>query len=241
MASALSNSNHDRRSRTAPTIRSRLALLAFACNAFVAGVAAAWLLRRRAPRAWNAVVETVGPSALTLAAAIAVVATAGSLYLSEVAHFVPCKLCWYQRIGMYPLAVILVVAAIRKDTRVWPYPLTLAALAFPISIYHVLLEHFPSLETGACDINNPCSIVWVRHFGVVTIPYMAASGFAAIAVAMALAARWQKENDNVHQPVQEPQTHSEGAARAEETAQPRLRNDRRRGRAGGGRRDRVAT
>ena len=55
-------------------------------------------------------------------AVIAVVSMAGSLYLSEVAHFLPCRLCWYQRIGMYPLAVILVIAAIRRDTRVWPYP-----------------------------------------------------------------------------------------------------------------------
>jgi disulfide bond formation protein DsbB len=89
---------------------------------------------------------------------------------------------------MYPLALILPIAAIRRDRRVWPYPLALALCALPISIYHVLLEHFPSLETGACDVNNPCSIVWVRHFGFVTIPYMAASGFAAIAVLMAIAA-----------------------------------------------------
>jgi hypothetical protein len=55
----------------------------------------------------------------------------------------------------------------------------------------VLLERFPTLETGACDLNNPCSIVWVRHFGVVTIPYMAGSAFAAIAVAIGVAAAWQ--------------------------------------------------
>ena len=59
---------------------------------------------------------------------------------------------------------------------------------------YVLLEHFPLLETGACDPNNPCTIVWTRHFGVVTIPYMAASGFAAIATCALLAARWRKEN-----------------------------------------------
>ena len=72
-------------------------------------------------------------------------------------------------------------------------PVRAADRALPISIYHVLLEHFPSLETGACDPNNPCSIVWVRHFGVVTIPYMAASGFAAIAVPHWLAPRWRRK------------------------------------------------
>src|SRR4051812_10965964 len=50
-----------------------------------------------------------------LAALVAVVATCGSLYLSEVAHFVPCTMCWYQRIAMYPLAPMLVVAAWRRD------------------------------------------------------------------------------------------------------------------------------
>jgi disulfide bond formation protein DsbB len=176
------------------TVTLFFALLALACNAFVVIVAGAWLLRRRAPEAWATTVELFGPSALTLGAVIAITATAGSLYLSEVAHFLPCRLCWYQRIGMYPLAVILTIAAIRKDIRAWLYPFALAVGALPISIYHVLLEHFPSLETGACDPNNPCSIVWTRHFGVVTIPYMAASGFAAIATCTLLAARWHKEN-----------------------------------------------
>ena len=175
-------------STSANTITTYFALLTLACNALVIAIAVAWCLRRRVPELWSWVTASLGPNALTLGAVIALVATVGSLYLSEGAHFVPCKLCWYQRIGMYPLALILPIAAIRRDRRVWPYPLALALGALPISIYHVLLEHFPSLETGACDVNNPCSIVWVRHFGFVTIPYMAASGFAAIAVLMAVAA-----------------------------------------------------
>src|SRR5438105_12420473 len=57
-------------------------------------------------------------SALGLAAAVAVVATVGSLWLSEGAHFQPCRLCWYQRIAMYPLAVVLVIAALHGDDSV---------------------------------------------------------------------------------------------------------------------------
>jgi disulfide bond formation protein DsbB len=175
------------------TITLFFTLLAVACNVFVVVTGVAWLFRNRAPDMWETVVDTFGPGALWLGAAIAIVAMAGSLYLSEGAHFPPCRLCWYQRIGMYPLAVILLIAAIRRDTKVWPYPLALALLALPISIYHVLIEHFPSLETGACEVDNPCSIVWVRHFGIVTIPYMAGSGFAAIAVALGLAVSWQRK------------------------------------------------
>jgi disulfide bond formation protein DsbB len=174
------------------TITTFFAFLALACNAFVAWAIAAWCWRRARPHRWEAFVGIVGRDALVLGAAIAIVATVGSLYLSEVAHFPPCRLCWYQRIGMYPLAVILPIAAFGRDANVWRYAVPLALLALPISIYHVLLERFPSIETGACEIDNPCSIVWVRHFGTVTIPYMAASAFAAIAVACGVASAWSK-------------------------------------------------
>jgi disulfide bond formation protein DsbB len=180
------------------TVTLFFALLTIACDLFVLGVGAAFVLRRRVPDFWEAVRADVAPSALTLAAVIAVVATLGSLYLSEVAHFVPCRLCWYQRIGMYSAALVLVVAVLRRDQRAWVYPFALAIGALPISIYHVLLEHFPSLETGACDVNNPCSIVWVRHFGVVTIPFMAGSAFAAIAVACALAGAHARKEISTH-------------------------------------------
>jgi disulfide bond formation protein DsbB len=66
-------------------------------------------------RAWDAVRSGLQGQGLALAALVAAVATAGSLYLSEGAHLVPCRLCWYQRTMMYPLAVILVVAAQRRD------------------------------------------------------------------------------------------------------------------------------
>src|SRR5579885_3266782 len=74
------------------------------------------------------IVRSVGPSALGLAAAIAVTAMGGSLYFSEVAHYTPCTLCWYQRTCMYPLAVVLTIAAIRRDQRVVPYGLALAGI-----------------------------------------------------------------------------------------------------------------
>ena len=89
----------------------------------------------------------VTPAALTLAAGVAVVATLGSLYYSEVADFPPCRLCWFQRIGMYPLAVILPVAAWRRDRQVRWYALPLAVGGGAVSIYHVLVERFPSLES----------------------------------------------------------------------------------------------
>ena len=128
----------------------------------------------------------VGPQALALAAFVAVIATAGSLYFSEVAHFTPCKLCWYQRIAMYPLAPTLVVATIRRDLGVRVYGAILAVVGALVATYHVLLERYPTLESSICDPTNPCTLIWVERFGYLTIPGMAPSGFALILVLLAI-------------------------------------------------------
>jgi disulfide bond formation protein DsbB len=125
--------------------------------------------------------------ALPLAAAIAAVATAGSLYLSEVAGYLPCTLCWYQRIAMYPLVVVLGVAAWRRDRQVWLTAVPLAAIGGAFSIWHILIERNPSWG-GVCDATAPCSLLWVEELGFLTLPTMALIGFLAI-VALTLAAR----------------------------------------------------
>lgn len=124
---------------------------------------------------------------LWLAWAIAAIATAGSLYYSEIAHFVPCKLCWFQRIAMYPLSVILLIAAWRRDHGIRIYVTPVVVIGALISIYHYLIERFPSWSgTASCDPTAPCTTVWVWEFGFISIPFMALSGFAAIAVLMYL-------------------------------------------------------
>lgn len=128
-----------------------------------------------------AALEVLRPQVLQLVLVVALVATLGSLYLSEVAHFQPCKLCWYQRIAMYPIALLLGVAVVRRDPGVRPYALALALVGLPISVYHYLVERFPGLEATGCDPANPCSIVWVWRFHYISIPLMAASAFALIA------------------------------------------------------------
>ena len=120
-----------------------------------------------------------------LAWLVALVATVGSLVYSEVYLFEPCLLCWYQRIAMYPLAVVLGVGAIRRDRAVRLYGLPLAVTGLGISIYHYLLQVFPALEGGACDPANPCSVKEVDIFGFISIPFMAGAGFLLIAVLLA--------------------------------------------------------
>jgi disulfide bond formation protein DsbB len=118
--------------------------------------------------------------ALWLAWLVAAAATAGSLYFSEHAHFTPCKLCWYQRIAMYPLSVVLLVAALRRDRDVRWYAVPVALIGMVISTYHYLIEWHPEWEATSCDITAPCSIPWFREFGFVSLSFMALCGFAAI-------------------------------------------------------------
>ncbi|MCZ7535778.1 MAG: disulfide bond formation protein B [Acidimicrobiia bacterium] len=172
-------------------------LLTIAANLTVIGVWGVVLASRFSEAAADLrdrVTVTFGVSGLSFAALVAAVATAGSLYLSEGAHLVPCRLCWYQRIGMYPLALILIVAALRRDWGVKPYALTLALLGPVVSVYHVLVEHYPSLEGAvSCDPFNPCSVNPVKGYDFVaygfmkSIPYMALSGFLLVATILVVA------------------------------------------------------
>ena len=93
----------------------------------------------------------------------------------------PCRLCWYQRIPMYPMAVSLSIAAARGDRRIRAYAVPLALVGALISAYHYQLEWFPEQASPACTADAPCTIVWVRELGFVSIPFMALCGFLAIA------------------------------------------------------------
>lgn len=148
----------------------------------VGGLMVAARFSRRAATVSSDLRERYGRDAIWFAWAIALTATLGSLYYSEVANFTPCKLCWYQRIAMYPLSIILLVAAIRRDFSIWRYGVPIVGIGAVISTYHYLLERFPSLESSAsCDPTAPCTMVWVWEFHFISIPFMALSGFAAIA------------------------------------------------------------
>ncbi|WP_420451922.1 disulfide bond formation protein B [Ilumatobacter sp.] len=118
--------------------------------------------------------------ATAAAAAVAVAATLGSLWFSESAGFRPCELCWYQRIAMYPLAVVLTIAAVRRDRQVFVYALPLALGGALASAYHVREQLFPP-ESGSCDPFNPCTAKWVDAFGLITIPEMAGASFLLVA------------------------------------------------------------
>ena len=108
---------------------------------------------------------------------VSLVATVGSLYLSDGVGLIPCLLCWYQRIAMYPLAAVLGVAALRNDPSVWRFALPLPIIGFVISAYHVLLQYQPSVEVVACTSGAPCSGRYMMVFGFISIPGLAGAAF----------------------------------------------------------------
>src|SRR4051794_28510432 len=126
---------------------------------------------------------------LWLAFVVAAVATGGSLFFSEVAGFVPCELCWFQRIFMYPLAVVLLPLAIAGEHRLARYLLPLPGIGAGFSVYHVLVENGVVEQTNACSISAPggCTVKWIEELGYVTIPVLALTAFVLVVAFLLLA------------------------------------------------------
>lgn len=139
---------------------------------------------------------------LWIALAAAWVATLGSLYFSEVAGFLPCTLCWYQRILMYPLALLLAVGLLRRDPHlpVLVLPFSLTGLGF--ATYHYLLEKTDIFgQPTACQAGVSCVTAWINWFGFVTIPFLALVGFLVITVMAAIAYNAGEPDPDVDAPV----------------------------------------
>jgi len=126
---------------------------------------------------------------------VAIAATVGSLYFSEVRMFVPCALCWWQRILMYPLVVVLGVATFRQDLSAWRTALPLSLIGLGTATYHYLLQKVPGLAPPAsCASGVPCNMQYIDWFGFVTIPFLAGVAFLIITIAM-LRLAWTERSE----------------------------------------------
>lgn len=164
------------------TIELAGAVLALVAAAGALGVALVWALgdRLAVARPLAAAVQRLRTE-FTLA--IALCSTLGSLYFSEHEHFLPCRLCWFQRVLMYPLVLIALVAVVRRDRAANWYIAPLAVVGASISLYHYLIEWGVIADSDSCSLfGPPCAEVWFRTFGFVTLAFMALCGFVAIAV-----------------------------------------------------------
>lgn len=114
----------------------------------------------------------------------AIIATCGSLFFSEALGWVPCELCWFQRILMYPLTVILTVGILRDDRGLHWYVLPLSLAGMAVSLYHYL-EVLKVIPPSPCQGGVPCSIDYINLTGAlafVKIPFLALVAFTIISV-----------------------------------------------------------
>ena len=155
------------------------ALLALVAAAGAVGLVACRVLADRGSRTAADLLAAVHPVRYPLGALVAASAMGGSLWFSERAGFPPCEFCWYQRIAMYPLVVVLGVAAFRPDASARLTATILAGVGSALAIYHIQLQQFPD-QGSSCDVEAPCTAIWVEEFGFVTIPTMALAGVLAI-------------------------------------------------------------
>ncbi len=117
----------------------------------------------------------------------AAMATAGSLFFSEVMGLPPCVLCWYQRIAMYPLVIILGIAIVRREKSIVSYSLPFALLGLLISIYHNLLYYGLVAESIVpCTSGVSCTSRQLEWFGFVTIPLLSLVAFTIISACLVL-------------------------------------------------------
>ncbi|MCA9370142.1 MAG: disulfide bond formation protein B [Pseudomonadales bacterium] len=118
---------------------------------------------------------------------IALTATLGSLFFSEVMQLPPCVLCWYQRIAMYPLVVLLGAALVFEDKRIYRYALPLSVIGAVIALYHNLLYYGVLPESvQPCIDGVSCTTKFFEWFGFITIPFLSLASFVAISVLLVI-------------------------------------------------------
>lgn len=122
-------------------------------------------------------------------------AMAGSLTYSDVIGYAPCVLCWFQRILMYPQVLIMGVAMYRRDMSVRLYGLILSVVGAVIALWHYLGQlGFGTLPCSAVGYSVSCAERFVMQYGYITIPLMAFSAFALIALSFAVSLKKDRDN-----------------------------------------------
>ncbi|MCA1063796.1 disulfide oxidoreductase [Rossellomorea sp. AcN35-11] len=123
---------------------------------------------------------------------VSLAATLGSLYFSEIRGFIPCELCWYQRIAMYPLTLMLGVATFQHDTSLKKIILPMSITGALISSLHYLEQKVPGFGgIKECASGVPCSAEYINWFGFITIPFLALTAFTLITLSLLFVKREQ--------------------------------------------------
>lgn len=135
------------------------------------------------------IIYWTGNNYLLIAYGIAFSAIAVSLFYSEIMELPPCSLCWFQRIFMYPIAPIGLIAFINKDKYAYRYILSLAIPGALFALYQYILQKTAFLPEIFCSAGASCGTIQVEYLGFITIPLMSFAGFSLIIFASLLARR----------------------------------------------------
>ena len=135
-------------------------------------------------------IKPINTTIVLLCFLIASIATLGSLFFSEVMEFVPCSMCWYQRIFMYPLVLIFLINLLYPDDKLFKYSMPLVSTGLFFSIYHNLLmfDIIPA-SVVPCVSGVPCSTEYINWFGFITIPLLSFTVYFLIFMLLILGKR----------------------------------------------------
>lgn len=126
------------------------------------------------------VIEYLRNHSMLIILIISLTSIIGSLFFSEIAGFDPCKLCWIQRIFMYPIALLLIVAMKFKDKFVYRYVLPMSIIGGLFALYHYYIASFQIRVSEVCDATSSCLVEYFTGLGYITIPLMSFTGFLMI-------------------------------------------------------------
>lgn len=151
---------------------------------------------KKTPAFLEGLLSSVARKAVWASFLVALLATAGSLIYSDVLGYEPCKLCWFQRIFMYPLVLIFGMALWKKHEWIKPYGILMSVLGALVAAFHYLGQiglNPLGLECLAIGYSSSCSKNFVLEFGYITIPVMALSAFTLIALTLAFSMKKDRE------------------------------------------------
>ena len=137
--------------------------------------------------------NSLGLTFVFLAFILALIASLGSLFFSEIMNFIPCSLCWYQRIFMYPLVFLFLINLLYPDDKIFKYSFPLVFIGWIISIYHNLLmfKIIPE-KLSPCVQGIPCSVDYLNWFGFITIPLLSFFAYTSILILLIMLKRKNK-------------------------------------------------
>lgn len=132
----------------------------------------------------NEIINYINKNALLFAFVVSLIAVLGSLFYSEIMGYEPCVLCWFQRIFMYPLPLILGIALWYKDREVKKYVVPISVIGALIAVYHYMTQVVEKITTCGIELGASCTIKYTFGYGYITIPTMALTAFLLISIFM---------------------------------------------------------